>query len=419
MSLLKPFNIMAKPVCGTCNLDCVYCYYTSKPQELYPNAGELRMSQAVLASYVRQYIEAMPVEAQFGWQGGEPLLRGIDFYRRAVALQKDCARDGQTIGNAIQTNGTLLDEEWADFFAEHDFLVGVSLDGPAQWHDRFRRDRSGGGTFHRGWAGLELLRARGVEFNVLVTLNSANAPHAGDIYRYFVNRGVRYVQFIPILERTPDGTVAEYCCTAEQLGRFMLEVFDQWASRDVGRVSVRLIDSVMHTLMYGEASSCCQARRCANSHVLEYNGDLYVCDHFVYRQWRIGNIIETPLAELVTSDMLEEFSALKTSLPAACRGCEFLRFCNGGCPKHHMPIGTDPDRTNYFCVGYREFFRRALPRLERICEQVHDGRLEAPQPAAGPAVATSGGASPGKRPGRNDPCPCGSGRKFKNCCGRG
>jgi uncharacterized protein len=440
--VIRPFNIMAKPVCGVCNLDCRYCYYTSKPKELYPGVTKFLMSDEVLESYTRQYTEAMPVRCEFGWQGGEPLLAGKEFFRKAVELQKRYARPGQAISNALQTNGTLLDDEWCEFLAQSKFLVGVSLDGPAQWHDSFRRDHAGKPTFHRAWAGLELLRKHNVEFNVLVTLNSVNAPHAGDIYRYFVNRGVQYLQFIPVLERTPEGLPTDYSCTSEQFGRFMLDVFEQWATRDVGKVSERMIDNVLHTLIFGRASTCCYSDRCANAHVLEWNGDLYVCDHFVYREWRIGNIMHRPLAGLVRDGLLDVFAAMKTELPDACRECEFLEFCRAGCPKHHMPtclpaggrqVGVEASRVNHFCEGHKAFFREALPELRRMAEyfkrdempplkdpgrvtkkQEADAQKRAAAFAAGPQ-----GAIPARQPGRNDPCPCGSGRKFKSCCGRG
>jgi len=410
---------MAKPVSGLCNLDCTYCYYTAKPRELYGQVSRPWMTEEVLESYTRQYLSAMPVRTEFGWQGGEPLLRGKDFFRKAVAFQKQFARPGQVVGNAMQTNGVLIDDEWCEMFAEYNFLVGISLDGPPQWHDAFRRDRTGGPTFHRAWAGLELLRKHHVEFNVLATLNSANIAHAGDIYRYFVNRGICYVQFIPIIERDAASRPIGYSCTAEQFGRFMIEVFDQWLARDAGRVSERLIDNVLHQLVYDSSSLCCYSPRCANAHVLEFNGDLYACDHFVYRQWLIGNIMHEPLEELLLQARLAEFAALKTELPSACRDCEFLRFCNGGCPKHHMPIGMDPARTNHFCKGYKMFFRHALPGLERIAEGLKRGEF----PTAGqkrPAEAVSAASALDKRriPGRNDSCPCGSGRKFKNCCYR-
>ena len=425
---IHPFNIMAKPVCGVCNLDCRYCYYTAKPQELYPHISQFLMTEAVLESFVRQYMEALPARVEFGWQGGEPLLAGKAFFRKAVELQDAFGTQDQQVENALQTNGTLLDDEWCEFLARRKFLVGISLDGPPQWHDAFRLDKAGEPTFHRAWAGLELLVKHGVELNVLVTLNSANAPHAGDIYRYFVNRGVKYLQFIPILERTPDGKPTDFSCTAEQLGRFMLDVFEQWATRDVGKVSERFIDNVIHTFIYGQASMCCYAERCANAHVLEFNGDLYACDHFVFRQWLIGNITETPLMDLLRSPMLEEFAAMKIQLPAACRGCEFVRFCNAGCPKHHVPIGTDPGRVNHFCEGYKLFFREALPELERMAEYFK--RRETP-PLRGADSSAQGSKDTRslaasrttppisrKAPKRNDPCPCGSGRKFKHCCGR-
>jgi uncharacterized protein len=369
------------------------------------------MSDELLERYTREYLEAMPVQANFGWQGGEPLLAGKEFFARAVELQKQFGRSGQTVANALQTNGTLLDEQWCEFLAEHKFLVGISLDGPAEWHDRFRLDHDGRPTFHRAWAGLELLRSHGVEFNVLVTINSRNAPHAGDIYRYFVNRGVHWLQFIPILEKDSSGRPEEFSCTGEQFGRLMLDVFELWRDRHVGVVSERLIDSVLHTIVHGEASLCCNAKRCANAYVLEFNGDLYACDHFVYPQWRLGNVTETPLAELVRCRRLEEFATLKTDLPAACRDCEFVAYCNGGCPKHHIPdaAGGDQARVNHFCEGYKMFFREALPELTRIAEQLKAGR--------GPATPRPGGtAEPAAK--RNDPCPCGSGRKYKHCCGR-
>ncbi len=442
---IRPFNIMAKPVCGVCNLDCRYCYYTMKPRELYPDTprGEFHMSDELLESYTRQYLHAMPERCEFGWQGGEPTLAGLDFFRRAVDLQQQYKAEGQETTNALQTNGTLLDEAWCEFLAEHNFLVGLSIDGPPQWHNAYRVDHEGQGSFHRAWGAVERMNRYGVEYNLLVTLNSVNAPHAGDIYRYFTNRGVRYLQFIPILERKP-GTdePTDFSCTGEQFGRFLLDVFELWATRDIGRVSERFIDSVLHQLIFGQSAMCCYADRCANAHVLEFNGDLYACDHFVYPEWKLGNILETPLAELVRSEKLEEFASLKTELAEECRECEFFEFCRGGCPKHHRPIGTDPSRYNHFCEGYKLFFRESLPELRRMAEYFKRNQMPplkktsggtqqdpaaeqarqaafASGPGAGaPAPGKMAGTAGGRSPGRNDPCPCGSGRKFKKCCGR-
>ncbi len=460
---IRPFNIMCKPVCGVCNLDCSYCYYTMKPSELYPGPHKFHMTDEVLDTYTRQYIDALPTHVDFGWQGGEPLLAGKDFYRKAVGFQRQYGKDGQEIANALQTNGTLLDDEWCEFLAENHFLVGLSLDGPPQWHDSFRRDKKGEPTFHRAWRGIELLRKHNVEHNVLVTLNSVNASHAGDIYRFFVNRDIHYLQFIPILERDGEGNIRPFSCGPEQWGQFLLDVFEQWATRDVGKVSERFLDNVLHTIIYDKASMCCYSERCANAHVLEFNGDLYACDHFVYKQWKVGNIMDRPLLDLVADPLIEEFAQLKCQLPAACVDCEYVKYCRGGCPKHHVPIGTDPDRVNWFCEGYKRFFREALPELKRMAEYIRHGHLpplkNAPEPAtddagrqaafeAGPgpdaaiphkqevlaaqAAATAPAADampaptppagrprPTKAPGRNDPCPCGSGLKYKRCCGRG
>ncbi|MCD6304639.1 MAG: anaerobic sulfatase maturase, partial [Planctomycetes bacterium] len=426
---VRPFNIMCKPVCGLCNLNCSYCYYVMKPRELYPGRHRFKMTDEILDTYTRQYIEAMPVHVDFGWQGGEPTLAGLDFFRKAVAYQRRYARPGQEVANALQTNGTLLNDEWCEFLAANHFLVGISLDGPAQWHDAFRRDRLGRKTFHRAWHGLELLRKHSVEFNVLVTLNSVNAPHAGDIYRFFVNRGIRYLQFIPILERDAEGNILPFSCKPDQWGRFLLDVFEQWASRDVGAVSERFIDNLLHTIIFGKASMCCYSERCANAHILEWNGDLYACDHFVFKEWKIGNIMDRPLVDLLADPLLEKFAALKTAVPDACRDCEFFEFCRAGCPKHHVPIGTDPARVNWFCEGYKLFFREALPELRRMAEYIRRGQLpplknappagaptrqaarrresfQAGPPPDAPIPGRADVLPPAKPPGRNDPCPC-------------
>ncbi len=404
----QPFNIMAKPVSGLCNLKCKYCYYLDKPAELYPNVHRPMMTDPVLESYTRQYIATQPVQCTFCWQGGEPLLAGKDFFRQAIMLQNQYRLKGQLVENAIQTNGTLLDDEWCEFFAANKFLVGISLDGPPQWHDRFRKDPAGKPTYHRAWAGLELMQKHGVEFNVLVTLNSANAPHAGDIYRYFTNRGIRFLQFIPILERDADGNPTEFSCRPEQFGKFLWDVFEIWASRDINRVSERFIDSILHTFIHGQATMCCHSKKCANAFVLEFNGDLYACDHFVYEGWLLGNIMETPLEELACCDKLQEFAKLKTDLPKICMNCEYLYLCNAGCPKHHIPLYGNADRVNFYCQGYKQFLSSALPELQRIAKCIKRNETPSPKQAS---------SKPSQSQNRNAPCPCGSGKKFKHCCG--
>jgi len=248
---------------------------------------------------------------------------------------------------------------------------------------------------------------------VLVTLNSATAATAAEIYRFLVNRGVRYIQFIPILERNADGSIAVFSCSPADLEKCLLEVYAAWEKNDVGRISVRFIDDLLHYLFFGRSSTCCNSRRCANAHVLEWNGDLFACDHFVYREWLIGNIETTPLEKLLQSPRLAEFACLKTELPEECRRCEYLPYCNAGCPKHHVPIGTDPGRVNYFCKAYKAFYAAALPGLKRLAASAreHNGYHEIP-------ARSPHSQQPGHKPKRNDPCPCGSGRKYKQCCGK-
>lgn len=413
MPPIEPFNIMIKPVCSTCNLDCAYCYYKTKSRELYGTDAALKMSDVLLEDVTVQYLRAMPQGCAFNWQGGEPLMAGLDFFQKAIELQKKHAHPGQLLENNIQTNGTLLNEEWGRFFSDNKFLVGISLDGPETLHNRFRRDRAGKGTFWSAWTGLELLRKHNVEFNVLVTLNSENTSKGKEIYRFLVNRGVRYIQFIPILERKPDGLIADFACSPDQFGTFMADVYSCWKEQDVGKVSVRYIDDLLHYFLYRRSPICCNSSKCANAFVLEWNGDLFACDHFVFKEWLIGNITREPLEQLLTSPVLEKFARLKTDLPEECRKCNYLQYCHGGCPKHHVPIGTNPARVNYFCQAYKTFFAIALNEMKHLAEVLRSKggqkRLASEQQRSYP---------PGKKVGRNDPCPCGSGRKYKLCCGR-
>ena len=413
MPSIEPFNIMIKPVCSTCNLDCLYCYYKTKSRDLYGNKPELRMSDALLEELTIQYLRTMPQSCAFNWQGGEPLIAGLDFFRTAVKLQKKHALPGQLISNNIQTNGTLLTEEWCSFFKENNFLVGISIDGPATYHDKFRRDAGGKATFATAWSGLELLRKNNIEFNVLVTLNSANTSKGAEVYRFLVNRGVKYIQFIPIIERNPDGTIADFSCPPDDLEKCLVDIYSSWKEHDIGKVSVGYIDDLLHYLFYNRSPICCNSQKCANAYVVEWNGDLFACDHFVFKEWLIGNITTDPLERLLKSPVLEKFARLKTDLPEECRTCEYLQYCNGGCPKHHVPIGTDPARVNYFCKAYKTFYAATLTELKHLAKTARSNNEHREILAQ-----QSGPRHPDDKIGRNDPCPCGSGRKYKLCCGK-
>ena len=445
---LSPFSVMAKPIGPSCNLDCRYCYYLDKDR-LYPEARSWRMGAAVLERFVRDTIAANEgPEITFSWQGGEPTLLGRGFFERALALQRRHCPPGKTILNALQTNGTLLDAGWADFLRDNGFLVGISIDGPRPLHDRYRVTRKGGPTFDAVLAALRLLRDAAVEFNTLTVVHRGNARAGGEVYRFLRDEGVRFMQFIPAVERCGDdgalvgppdagppdagppgaeppgaetaaAVLTPWSVPPRGYGDFMCAVFDQWVRRDVGTVFVQLFD-VQLGLRSGLPSALCTfAETCGPGPALEHNGDLYACDHYVYPGYRLGNIVERPIGELVRTLRQQEFGdAKRDTLAEDCRRCEFLFACNGGCPKHRFAHGQDgaPGMT-YLCPSYRRFFAHPAAHMNVMAELVRAGQ---------PAALVSGLVGPDGRmakdgrvakTGRNAPCPCGSGAKFKRCCG--
>jgi uncharacterized protein len=419
------FHVMLKPRGPVCNLGCSYCYYLSKEQ-LYPD-GHFRMTDEVLETFTRQYIEAQRVpEVTFGWQGGEPTLVGLDFFRLAVKLQQKVRRPGMVVRNALQTNGTLLNDEWCRFFREHGFLVGLSLDGPRELHDVYRVDKRGQPTFYRVMAGLALLKKHGVEFNVLTTVHAANAGHPLDVYRFLRDEvGARFIQFIPIVQRDNETgfqegeRVTERSVTGRQYGDFLIAVFDEWVRRDVGRVFVQIFDVALATWVGQRPGLCVFEETCGTALVLEHNGDLYACDHFVEPRCRLGNVLETPLVELVGSEQQRRFGVAKRdALPRACRECAVRFVCHGGCPKNRMLRTPDGEPgLNYLCEGYKAFFAHVDRPMRMMRAELRAGR-----PPANVMLALAQEEAELQRrfahARRNDPCPCGSGLKFKHCHGR-
>lgn len=430
------FHVMAKPIGPICNLDCRYCFYLEK-EALYPDAAKWAMPPEVLESYIHQYIEAQsgPV-AQFAWQGGEPTLLGVEYFRQLVALQRKYA-DGRRIENAFQTNGVLLNDAWAEFFRENGFLVGISVDGPRELHDAYRVDKGGQPTFDRVMRGIEVLRRHGVEFNTLTTVHRANAGHPLEVYRFLKQAGSGYMQFIPIVERvaqqtTPEGlqlilpsfagaaSVAPWSVDPRQYGEFLCAIFDEWVRRDVGRVFVQLFDVSLEMWTGMEASLCVFRRTCGSAMALEHGGDVYSCDHFVYPENRLGNLMESPLAEMARSARQREFGEAKdATLPRCCRECDVRFACNGECPKHRFATTPDGEAgLNYLCAGYKRFFRHIDPYMRFMA-----GELAARRPPANvmrwiaEEAAREAARETAGKVGRNDPCPCGSGRKWKRCCG--
>lgn len=471
---LPGFHVMAKPIGPRCNLNCEYCYYLRKDQ-LYPDERDWPMSDETLALFIEQFIAAQPDEVpeiQFAWQGGEPTLLGVDFFRRAVELQAEFAPPGKRCRNSIQTNGVLLDDAWCAFLREHGFLVGLSIDGPADLHDRWRRDRQGRPSFDRVMRGLRNLQQHEVAYNALTVVNRHNGDDPRRVYGFLKDAGFEFIQFIPIVEpvdlchserseesgptgcrrqiprplrslgmtaRTlpatrmvdpegaadvdadadPDQAVSERSVRPQQFGRFLCEVFDEWVRNDVGRVFVQTFDQALAGWLGLEPTLCIFSRQCGRAMVLEHNGDLYCCDHFVTPEHRLGNIHDTPLSELTVSQRQRQFGRDKEEkLPAACRACDVRFVCNGECPKNRLLTTADGEPgLNYLCEGFKLFFRHIDPVMRAMAKEVQQGR-----PAANVMYSLrreiQWTAQRQERMGRNDPCPCGSGRKYKSCCAR-
>jgi len=393
----RPFTLMLKPAGAACNLACEYCYYLEKAA-LYPGPAT-RMDEATLERVTAAYLQAHPgPEVPFLWQGGEPLLMGLEFFRRALELQTRHARPGLHVSNSLQTNGTLLDDAWAEFFREHGFLLGVSLDGPPELHDRFRRDRAGKPSYARAWQGLSCLQRHGVEYNVLVTVNRHNADHPLRVYRHLTERGVCHLQFIPIVERRPrhhQRTTAS-SVRPEQYGTFLCEIFDYWARHDVGQVFVQLFEEALAVWVGRQPSLCTLTPVCGNALVVEHNGDLYACDHFVTPQHLRGQVTPEGLAGLVESPGQRSFGLAKAELPETCRRCPVLRWCHGDCPKHRLTTANGKP-ISYLCAAYQRFFTHSAEILQAMASEVRAGR-----PAAGVMEVL--------RLRRSDQCPSGSSR---------
>jgi len=360
----KSFQVMAKPRGSICNLDCTYCYFLSK-EKIYPDSS-FTMSDELLENYTRQYIQSQHMQqVTFVWQGGEPTLMGLNFFRKAVEFQRKYARPGMRVENAFQTNGTLLDDDWCIFFKENNFLIGISIDGPPELHDRYRKDKGGADTSNDVLRGLVLLKKHDVDLNILCTVHAANVDNSLEVYQYFRdNLGVEFIQFIPIVERDnktgfqTGNKIRNRSVTGKKYGIFLKTIFDEWVSNDVGTMFVQIIDEALGKWFGSPGGLCVFDKTCGLGLVVEHNGDLFSCDHFVEPKHKLGNIIETDMIDMVTSHKQFKFGMQKRdSLPQFCLDCEVHFACNGGCPKNrvkHTPNGVYG--LNYLCEGYRAFF---------------------------------------------------------------
>jgi uncharacterized protein len=375
------FHLMTKPIGPLCNLDCTYCFYLRK-DSLYPaeRGRAWRMSDEVLESYIRQYIAAQQVpECHFAWQGGEPTLLGIDFFRRAVELQKRYRPKGMVIHNAFQTNGTLLTEEWCQFLRRHHFLIGLSLDGPQAIHDHYRLDKGGKPSFEAVYRGLKLLQAHDVQHNILCVVNHHNAQQPLEVYEFFRAEGERFLQFIPAVEPTADGGVTPWSVGGEAYGEFLCAIFDAWVRRDVGQTFVQIFDVALQAWCGLDPGLCVFSPTCGTAMAVEHNGDVYSCDHFVEPHNRLGNLLETPLAELVSQPLQVKFGRDKeAALPRYCRECAVRFVCNGGCPKERFLITPDGEPgLSWLCAGYKRFFGHIDPAMRFMAGELAARRAPA------------------------------------------
>ncbi len=405
---------MAKPVGPVCNLECTYCYYLDT-RHLYSRPHQFRMSEATLESLIRQYIEASPGPiVQFVWHGGEPTLAGLDFYRTAVELQKRYLPQGWSCWNNLQTNGILLDDEWCSFLAEARFDVGISIDGTQWLHDMYRKDRSGHGTYELAVAAVRRLQAHGVQPDLLCAVTPAVAQEPIAVYRALRNLGTGWVQFIPIVRRTPDGRVTAESVSGEAYGHFLCAVFDEWLYHDLGNLNVQLFAETLLVLSGGATTLCWMAPTCGRVPVVEHDGNVYSCDHFVTSDYCIGNLSTSSLGELVDAPTQRRFGEDKRALlPTQCRSCPWLRLCHGGCPKDRFLTAQDGEPgLNFLCNGLRRFFAHAETPLRQVSEL----RRKRVRPETIKAQLRAAALVQWKGVGRNDPCPCGSGRKAKDCC---
>ena len=360
----RPLYTMLKPVGAVCNLRCKYCYYLEK-KYLYPQATGYVMSDDILEQFIEQYLNAQTMhEVLFTWHGGEPLMRNKNFFKRALELQRKYGR-GRQIDNCLQTNGTLLTDEWCEFFKENNFLIGISIDGPQHCHDVYRKTKDNRPTFLSVIKGISLLKKHNVEFNVMGVVNDYNVDYPLEFYRFFKSIDCRFIQFVPIVERIEDKP-ASWNVPSEKWGDFLITIFDEWVKKDVGTFYIQYFDSTLANWVGQQPGVCIQAKTCGHAGVMEFNGDVYSCDHFVYPEYKLGNIRTQTLTEMLYSDRQVKFGNDKqTALPTQCKECQFLFACNGECPKNRIiKTGFGEKGLNYLCKGYYKFFEHVAPYMD-------------------------------------------------------
>lgn len=408
------FSLLIKPASYRCNLRCRYCFYLGK-SAIY-SKGVPSMTDETLERMVSSFMAIPMRQHSFGWQGGEPTTMGLDFFKRVTDLQKRFGISGKVVSNGLQTNGTLLDDDWCAHLAEYKFLVGVSLDGPKTIHDANRITAGGDGTYDLVIKGLNALERHGVEHNVLTLVTSANMDKPLEVYNHLKELGLNFHQYIECVEFDDKGALTPFSVTPAKWGEFLCSIFDEWYENDTRSVSVRLFDSILTMMVEHHANVCAMGRDCRQYFLVEHNGDVYPCDFFMLPEWRLGNINNGEWADFAKSELYAKFGERKRLWNAKCANCEFLRFCAGCCPKNRPGHGVDPTALSVLCEGWKMFFEHTLQRFKllasRIVEERRIAQTEAEKRRPTPPQPPRG------KIGRNDPCPCGSGKKYKKCCGK-
>ncbi|MGM0400782.1 MAG: anaerobic sulfatase maturase [Chloroflexota bacterium] len=403
----QPRSLLIKPASGDCNLHCTYCFYHERATDPYKETKGRRMRPEILDELIKQGMRLDRRQATFGWQGGEPTLMGLDFFKRAVSLQQKYGVSGQSVSNGLQTNGILLDEEWARFLRRYNFLVGVSLDGPAPYHDHYRRYISGAPTHEKVVENMHMLDENDVQFNVLAVVNDVTAQHGAEIFDYFLSEGFYYMQFIPCVEVDPEtGELTDFSVEPDALAEFLCTVFDKWYNDGEPEASIRDFDAILAAYVGQEAPMCCYQKECGSYVAVEYNGDIYPCDFFVQDDLFIGNLRDMSLEEAFESEKLRRFASAKSEPRPECQECVWLPLCNQGCPRF---VGVEGRGHHYHCRAYKQFFTHSHDAFMDLRRRVLQNQGVNPHRAPKPPIGSIG---------RNDPCPCGSGKKYKQCCGR-
>ncbi|MBN2301765.1 MAG: anaerobic sulfatase maturase [Lentisphaerae bacterium] len=408
---MKPFSLLIKPASADCNLRCAYCFYLDRRQ-LYPQTPIHRMSDKVLERLVASFMAIPMSQYTFGWQGGEPTLMGLDFFKRVTELQQKNGRTGAIVSNGLQTNGIRINDEFARHLAQYNFLVGVSVDGPAEIHDRYRRFANGQGSHALVMNALQTLRRNRVEYNVLTLVNNINVQRPLDLYHYLCDQGVLFQQYIECVEFDDKGHLRPFSITGEQWGDFLCAIFDEWFKYDTRKISIRLFDSILAMMMDGIPNICAMGTDCRQYFVVEHNGDIYPCDFFVRPELKLGNIMTDSWTEFQNSELYRQFGERKRRWNAKCDNCPWLRYCAGDCPKNRPSKGADPTQLSILCPGWIQFYQHTISRFKQLADQIRaEKQLQQIQVETMPHIPHV------KKIKRNDPCPCGSGKKYKYCCG--